>query len=105
MAHFEILADGIKRRRNFDQKLVGWTFLDAFQSVNAPCSGVIPGKEEAPGVNGGLLPHPAARPPQEQGINAFVCTVAAEDCNSAHERIIKAGGMAALPKMALPGHA
>lgn len=105
VVHFEIQADDIERCKDFYQQIFGWTFEDYSQYVNAPYYGVITGEDGTPGINGGLLPRPAARPGMEQGTNAFVCTVAVDDYDSTHEKILKAGGIVALPKMALPGMA
>ncbi len=57
------------------------------------------------GINGGILRRPSPAPAPGQGVNAFVCTLAVEDYDAAHEKILAAGGKVALPKFALAGMA
>ena len=105
VVHFEILADDLDRAREFYSAAFGWTFQDYSEFVGSPYFGVITGEDDEPGINGGLLPRPAAAPAPEQGTNAFVCTVGVEDYDATEQRILAAGGVVALPKMALPGMA
>ncbi len=105
VVHFEIQADDLTRAREFYAAAFGWTFQDYSEFTGSPYFGVITGDDEQPGINGGLLQRPVAAPGPEQGTNAYVCTVGVEDYDAAHERIVAAGGIVALPKMALPGMA
>ncbi len=103
VVHFEIQADDPQRAMSFYRAVFGWQFQDYSAVVDAPYWGVITGDDNQPGINGGLLPRPAPAPDAEQGTNAFVCTVDAEDFDAAAARILAAGGQVALPKYALPG--
>lgn len=105
VVHFEIQADDLDRAREFYSAAFGWTFQDYSEFVGSPYFGVITGEDDEPGINGGLLPRPTAAPAPEQGTNAFVCTVGVEDYDATEERILAAGGVVALPRMALPGMA
>ena len=105
VVHFEIQADDLDRAREFYSAAFGWTFQDYSEFVGSPYFGVITGEDDEPGINGGLLSRPTAAPAPEQGTNAFVCTVGVEDYDATEERILAAGGVVALPKMALPGMA
>lgn len=105
VVHFEIQADDPERAMRFYRDVFGWEFQDYSSVVGAPYWGVITGPDETPGINGGLMPRPAPAPGPEQGTNAFVCTIEANDWGSTESRILGAGGQVALPKMALPGMA
>lgn len=105
VVHFEIQADDPERAMRFYRDVFGWEFQDYSSVVGAPYWGVITGPDETPGINGGLMPRPAPAPAAEQGTNAFVCTIEANDWGSMESRILGAGGQVALPKMALPGMA
>jgi predicted enzyme related to lactoylglutathione lyase len=58
-----------------------------------------------PGINGGLLKRPCPAPKSGQGTNAFVCTIQVDDYDATAKKILDAGGIVALPKMALAGMA
>lgn len=103
--HFEIQADDVERAKAFYGAVFGWVFEDYSQFVGAPYFGVITGPDDQPGINGGLLQRPCAAPAPEQGTNAFVCTMAVDDYDTVHDRIVEAGGIVALPKYALTGMA
>ncbi|MDD4080584.1 MAG: VOC family protein [Eubacteriales bacterium] len=105
VVHFEIQADDLVRCRSFYQDAFGWRFEDYGEFAGSPYYGVITGEEGAPGINGGLLPRPAKAPGPYQGTNAFVCTIQVDDYDTAHDRILKAGGQVAMPKTALTGMA
>lgn len=105
VVHFEIQADDVDRARDFYAAVFGWTFVDYSYAVDSPYWGVITGPPEAPGIDGGLLPRPAAAPAPGQGTNAFVCTVEVDDFDATQQRVEAAGGQVALPKFALTGMA
>ncbi|WP_300081417.1 VOC family protein [Propioniciclava sp.] len=103
--HFEIQADDLERAKAFYGGVFGWTFEDYSPVVNAPYFGVVTGDSEEPGINGGLLPRPAAAPAPEQGVNGAVLTMGVDDYDAVEAKILEAGGTVALPKMALTGMA
>jgi predicted enzyme related to lactoylglutathione lyase len=105
VVHFEIQADDPARAQTFYAAVFGWRFDDYAGVVGVPYWGVITGEDTEPGINGGLLPRPAARPGPEQGTNAFVCTVQVDDYDACESRILQEGGAVALPKYALTGMA
>ncbi len=105
VVHFEIQVDDPQRAMAFYTAAFGWRFQDYSAVVDAPYWGVITGEDDQTGINGGLLPRPAAAPAPEQGANAYVCTVDADDYERAAARILAAGGQVALPKQALTGMA
>lgn len=97
VGYFEIQADDPERAASFYTAIFGWHFfrdpaittITYWQIQNA-------------GINGGLLKRPAKRPDEEQGTNAFVCSVQVDDFDQIAEKIVARGGIVALPKFAVP---
>jgi uncharacterized protein len=96
--YFEIQADDPQRAMGFYSSVLGWKF-----------SGVkgLPIEYwhiEAEGSSGGgLLKRPAPKPPAMSGTNAFVCSFETADFDATADKVLKAGGIVALPKFAVPG--
>jgi predicted enzyme related to lactoylglutathione lyase len=67
--YFEIQADQAERARRFYTNVFGWKFTKA---NGTPV--VYWRIETGDGGRGGLLEHPAASPPSNCGINAYVCS-------------------------------
>ncbi|MGB7983121.1 MAG: VOC family protein [Candidatus Nanopelagicales bacterium] len=105
VVHFEIQAGDIERAKAFYANAFGWTFEDFSHFVDSPYWGVTAGRPDEPGIDGGLLLRPLPPPEAGQGTNAYVCTLGVEDYDAAHQRILAAGGIVAMPKYALPGMA
>ncbi len=112
ITHFEIQADDIDRAKKFYGEVFGWEWQDWSGVTGAPYWGILtapmekdgtPSKE--PGINGGLLKRPCPAPKPEQGTNAFVCTIQVDNFDEIAEKILKAGGIVAMPKFALGGMA
>lgn len=61
--------------------------------------------DEAGGINGGLVRRPCPAPKPEQGSNAYVCTIVVDNYDAYAAKILAAGGVEAIPKMALTGMA
>jgi predicted enzyme related to lactoylglutathione lyase len=103
VVHFEIQADDVERAKAFYAAAFGWEFQDWSGVTEATYWGIIAGPEDEPGINGALLQRPTAAPPAGTGSNAYVCTIQVDDYDATHERITLAGGIVAIPKMALTG--
>ena len=95
--YFEIQADDPRRAVELYGNVFGWKF------DQVPGLPVEYWRIETGGIRGGLLKRPAKTPPPECGTNAFVCSVEVEDFDKTAERILRGGGMVALPKFAVPG--
>lgn len=99
--HFEIHAEDLDRAQTFYETVLGWTFAswgDGSYRV------ITTGPEDAPGINGGMIRRMgtvdrAAPDP----VIAFVCTVDVEDVDAYVAKALNAGGIIAVPKMAVPG--
>lgn len=105
VVHFEIQADDVERAKAFYAAVFGWAYQDYGDISGSPYWGIVTGSEDQPGINGGLMPRPAATPAPGQGTNSYVCTMGVEDYDETERRILAAGGQVALPKMALKGMA
>ncbi|MEZ0223906.1 MAG: VOC family protein [Alphaproteobacteria bacterium] len=95
--YFEIQADDPERAIGFYAGIFGWTFTRA---EGLP---IAYWRIETGGIGGGLLGRPAKTPPQQCGTNAYTCSMEVEDFDDAEQKILKAGGIVALPKFAVPG--
>lgn len=98
--HFEIHATDPERLRAFYEGLFGWTFS---RWGEEPYWLVTTGDQEAPGINGGLLPRLGPPPEESQPVNAWVITMDVEDCQATLDAIVAAGGSVAMPRTATPG--
>ena len=105
VVHFEIQADDVDRARAFYTAVFDWAFEDYTPVTGSTYWGITTGPEGEPGINGGLLPRPAATPAPALGANAFVCTALVLDYDATEQRILAAGGQLARPKAALTGMA
>ncbi|MEZ5094720.1 MAG: VOC family protein [Nocardioides sp.] len=106
VVHFEIQADDVERAKQFYGAALGWRFEDwSGPAGGTTYWGILTGDADQPGINGGLMPRPAPAPGPGQGTNAYVCTVQVDDYDATEAAIVAAGGVVALPKMALAGMA
>lgn len=103
--HFEIHAADPQRAMDFYTAVFGWEFPVWVE--DPPYWGIITAPEGSPetGINGGLMPRQGGAPVEGAAVNAFVCTVQVESYDPIHDKILRAGGLVALPKFALPGMA
>lgn len=105
VVHFEIHAGDPQRAMNFYKEVFGWEFPKMMD--NPPYWGVMTadkGSHEV-GINGGLMERKSDSPLEHSAVNAFVCTIQVDSYDLIHDKIIKAGGMVAVPKQAIPGMA
>ena len=101
VVHFEIQVDNPERAMQFYKNVFGWNFEQwGEQKYWMVMTAEKDSKE--PGINGGLLPRSAKMPPQECGVNAYVCTVQVTDFDETAKKIAAAGGAVAMPKFPLP---
>ncbi len=102
VVHFEIHAENPERAIRFYSGLLGWTFT----AWGDPSFGywlISTGPKDQPGIDGGLMQRRGAAPIEGQAVNAFVCTAAVDDVDSAVSQALAAGATLALPKMPIPG--
>ena len=97
IGYFEIQADNPNRAITFYSKIFEWEFI---KEEGMP---IDYWRIETTTMNGGLLKRPAAAPLKQSGTNAYVCSMQIEDFDKTAEKILKNGGIVALPKFAVPG--
>jgi predicted enzyme related to lactoylglutathione lyase/ketosteroid isomerase-like protein len=94
VVHFEIGAQDPERCAKFFGDVFGWQIMKwegpqpYWLATTGPMSGV--------GINGGILRHP-------DGAARTINTIQVDSIENAIERVEKAGGKVAMPKMAIPG--
>jgi len=104
VVHFEIQVDDAERAIKFYTDVFGWKIekwgdQDYWMIMTAEKD------SKEMGINGGLLPRPAKSPSEEQGTNAFVCTMLVKNFDEIAKKIEECGGKVAMPKFALAGMA
>ena len=105
VVHFEIQAENPERAAKFYKDIFGWTITKWDGPMEYWMVMTAEKDSKEPGISGGLLRRPAKTPPQQCGTNAFVCTIQVDDFDKTAKKILKAGGIVAMPKFALPGMA
>ena len=106
VVHFEIQAEDTKRAVKFYQDIFGW-IIEQYPGLGWEYWGIMTAPKDSKelGINGGLLKRPTQTPPTHCGTNSFVCTVQVDNFDKTAEKILKAGGIVAMPKFALAGMA
>jgi len=97
VAYFEIQADDPQKALDFYSDIFGWKFT---KQEGLP---IDYWHIETEGITGGLLKRPAKKPDSQQGTNAYVCSMEVADFDATAEKILKHGGIVAMPKFAVPG--
>jgi len=97
VAYYEIQVDDFKRAQAFYSAVFGWEFEKYPGEMEYYMI-----KGEGEGIDGGMLQRqqPLAK---GNGMSGFVCTVAVDDIDETVEKITKAGGIIAMPKMRMEG--
>jgi len=105
IVHFEIYAGNTGRAKKFYQEVFGWEFQ--LWMEEPPYWGVMTAPEgsEELGINGGLMTRQGEMPKDGAPVNAYVCTVQVASYDEIHDKILKGGGVVAMPKHAIPGMA
>ncbi len=96
IGYFEIQSSNPSREIQFYKNVFGWKFTSQEPSP------IEYYRLETGSINGGLLKRPAKVPLQEQGTNAFTCSIQVENFDTISDLIIKYGGQIAMPKFAVP---
>lgn len=101
VVHFEIHAGNPERAIRFYEELLGWSFT----KWDGPMDywTIVTGKDDAPGIDGGLMERRGPGPEEGQAVNSYVCTVDVTDLDSLMNRVGELGGSVAVPKNAVPG--
>src|SRR5215212_3568249 len=98
--HFEIQAERTDRAIKFYTDLFAWKFSQWGQEKYWL---ITTGEKGTPGIDGGLMPRPAAGAPAEMAaVNAFVCTVDVADLDATVAKVGALGGRVVVPRMPIP---
>ena len=97
VAHFEIHVDDTARARAFYGAVFGWTFSE-FPGMETEYWLIDVGDQTQ---GGAILKRDAAVAPMGSSPRAFVCTIGVDSVNSAVDKVVKAGGQVAVPKMGI----
>jgi predicted enzyme related to lactoylglutathione lyase len=105
--HFEIQVDDLDRAEKFYTGVFGWEFGKWPMPDGSAYITIMTAEKDSKefGINGGMLKRPCPTPAIGQGTNAFVTTMQVEDYDKIAEKVLKAGGIVAMPKFAIPGMA
>lgn len=104
IVHFEIHAADVPRAQAFYGAAFGWQFEDWSAFTGMPYVGVKTGEGEM-GIDGAIMARQGDNPTNGSAVVGAVLTAGVEDYDTAHEKILAAGGTVAMPKYALPGMA
>lgn len=105
VAHFEIHADNPERAVKFYSEIFGWKItkweggqMEYWMVETGP-------REEAGGINGGLVRRMGPAPANDAPVHGYVCTMVVDNYDEMEKKILAGGGTLALAKMALVGMA
>lgn len=106
--HFEIHAGNPERAVKFYHDVFGWEIHEwVFPGIRMQDENrywlVTTGPETDPGINGGIVFRRGPAPFEGQAVNAYVCTVGVEDLDASVNKVLKSGGILALPRMPVQG--
>ena len=105
VSHFEIHADNPERAVKFYTDIFGWK-ITKWEGGQMEYWMVETGsREEAGGINGGLVRRMGPAPVADAPVHGYVCTLTVENYDEIEKKILAGGGIVALPKMALTGMA
>ena len=96
--HFEIHASNPEKIVAFYIEVFGWK-ITAMPEMSYWLIDTGAGE----GINGGLMKRIGPKPPEDNPVNAYVCSIGISSVDDYVARATKAGGTIALPKMAIPG--
>lgn len=102
--HFEIHVDDIERAIKFYTEVFGWK-IERWAENEYWIIMTAPKDSKEMGINGGMLKRNLPRPAKEVGIKGYVCTMVVENYDESEKKILAAGGILAVPKVALAGMA
>lgn len=106
--HFEVQADNPERAAKFYKDVFGWKAEEwVVPGVQMKDENrywlVTTGPDNEPGINGGLMFRRGPAPVEGQPVNAFVCTMGVTILDESINKVLKAGGIITVPKMAVKG--
>jgi uncharacterized protein len=108
VVHFEIQSADPEKAAKFYKDIFGWEINEwKMPGVELPDENrywmvmTAPEEGKEPGINGGLMLRKGEVPEDGCSVNAFVCTINVDSVDEHAEKISAAGGIVAVPKMAI----
>ena len=101
VVHFEINAEDIMRAKKFYEDVFGWR-IEKWEG-SAEYWNVITGKEDEPGINGGLIKRHGGEPKADSPISTFICTIDVPNIDEYLHKVQKHGGKVTMEKRAVHG--
>lgn len=106
--HFEIQAENPERAVKFYTDVFGWKMEEwVIPDIQMEDENrywlVTTGPDTELGINGGLMFRRGPAPTEGQPVNAYVCTMGVANLDEYVNKVLKAGGNIAFPKMAVKG--
>ena len=105
VAHFEIHATNPEELAKFYVNAFGWEIKKWEGGQMEYWMVMTGGKDEPAGINGGLTRRMGPAPVEGGAVNGYVCTIVVPSFDEHASKILAAGGIVAMPKMALTGMA
>ncbi len=105
IVHFEIHVSDPERAAAFYATVFGWRIQKWDGPMEYWTIMTTPKDSKEVGINGGMLRRSCDAPGEEQGLNAFACTMQVVDIDATLDAVLRSGGKIAMPKFALPGMA
>jgi predicted enzyme related to lactoylglutathione lyase len=101
--HFEIHSANPETNKKFYEDIFGWRF----EKWEGPMEYwvIYTGEKGTPGIDGGMVKRQGDSPKAGAPVTAYVCTMDVPNIDEWLDKVTKAGGQIALPKMAIPGMA
>lgn len=100
--HFDVHADDPPRAMAFYEAVFGWRFVH-WDGGPMEYWLIMTGGDDQKGIDGGLMRREGPPPEEGAAVNAFPCTMIAEDVDATERAINEAGGVIVVPKMTIPG--
>lgn len=104
--HFEIHADDPKRAMKFYKDVFGWTYKKWITPDGCPPMDywlVMTGKENEPGIDGGLMKRKGPPCGEDDPISTYYCTIDVPSVDKYIEKIKEAGGKIVMDKHVIAG--
>lgn len=101
MIHFEIHAEDVARAKKFYEDVFGWKI----EKWEGPMEywNITTGKQEEPGIDGGLMKRLGGEPGAGTPISTYVCTIGVPNIEECLNKIKQHGGKVTMEKKAVPG--
>lgn len=108
VVHFEIQASDVEMISKFYSDVFGWQInewiLPGVEMTDENRYWLIgTGKDDAPGIDGGMLIRQGDKPAEGQPVNGYVCIIDTPSIDTTLEKVRKAGGQVTVKKMPVTG--